>query len=101
MDEVVNRFGFSGIVSLLSLQARIVFTRKPCRRPTCLRVFTTLLWLPEFTALRPRNPACNAELLCWAKDGAQPVDRLVWLLGSVHSGTCSILIVLGGKAKKD
>ena len=51
MDEVVNRFGFSGIVSLLSLQAWIVFTRKPCRRPTCLCDFTALLWLPEFTAL--------------------------------------------------
>jgi hypothetical protein len=55
MDEVVNKLGFSGIVSLLSLQTRIVFTYKHCRRPTCLRVFTTLLWLLKITGLRPRK----------------------------------------------
>ena len=43
MDEVVNKLGFSGIVSLFSLQMRIVFTCKPCRRPPWLRIFVTLL----------------------------------------------------------
>ena len=47
MGEVVNRLGFGGIVNLLSLQTRIVFTCKPCRRPTCLRVFVTLLCASE------------------------------------------------------
>ena len=55
MDEVVNNLGFSGIVGLFSLQTRIVFTCKPCRRPTCPRVFTTLLWLLKITGLRPRK----------------------------------------------
>ena len=55
MDEVVNKLGFSGIVSPLSLQTWIVFTRKSCRRPTCLRVFITPLWLLKITALHPRK----------------------------------------------
>ena len=54
MDEVVNRLGFSGIVSLLSLQTRFVFTCKPCRRLiACLCVFITLLCASEIYGLVP------------------------------------------------
>jgi hypothetical protein len=56
MDEVVNKLGFSGIVSLfffLDVRDISFLTFASCSRLICRRVSTTLPQLPTTTASRP------------------------------------------------
>jgi len=104
MDEVVNRLGFSGVVSLFCLRT-FTFTSKIYRPPTCLRVSTTSLWLPKTMASRLRKSYLRRTRSSTHTLGSKKWRLIVstkvsTLFGSIRSRTCSALIVLGGKAKK-
>lgn len=105
MDEVVNRLGFSGIVSLSRLQTDSVHMQTPqtSHMPTRFHYISTA---PENYALAPTEIllATDAELNSYVglkKMAPYRVDRGWCAYLNVHLSTCSTLISLGGKVKKN
>lgn len=74
MDEVVNRLGFSGIVSLLNLQTDRVSHAIFADLPHAYAFSLHFYGCRKLRSHARRNPACDGcrvELLCWAQeDGA-------------------------------
>lgn len=105
MDEVVNRLGFSGIVSLLGLQMDIIHmkTLQTSHMPTRFHYASTT---PENYSLTPAEIllATDAELNSYVglkKLAPYRIDKGWCDYFNAHPGTRSTPIALGGKAKKN